>query len=67
LENKREALLMMIACHCAIKAGDFLRQEEIDQLLRDLQRVENPYLCPHGQPIIISISHEDLDKKFERT
>ena len=67
LENKREALLMMIACHCAVKAGDFLRQEEIDQLLRDLQRVENPYLCPHGQPIIISISHEDLDKKFERT
>jgi len=66
LDNKQESLLTTMACRCAIKAGDFLRAEEIDQLLKDLQRVDNPYLCPHGQPIIISISHYELDKRFER-
>ncbi|MBI3921127.1 MAG: DNA mismatch repair endonuclease MutL [Armatimonadetes bacterium] len=66
LDNKREALLTMMACRSAIKAGDFLREEEIHRLIQDLQHVENPYLCPHGQPIIISISHHELDKRFER-
>lgn len=66
LDNKREALLTMMACRTAIKAGDFLREEEIHRLIQDLQQAENPYLCPHGQPIIISISHHELDKRFER-
>jgi DNA mismatch repair protein MutL len=66
LEERRKAALITMSCRSAIKAGDALRSEEIQQLLDDLMRTESPFLCPHGQPIIISISHFELDKKFER-
>ena len=49
-----------------LKAGDRLAPQEVERLLTDLQRTDNPYICPHGQPIIVGISHHELDKKFER-
>jgi len=66
LEERRKSALITMSCRSAIKAGDALRPEEIQKLLDDLMKTESPFLCPHGQPIIISISHFELDKKFER-
>ena len=56
-----------MACKAAIKAGEPLREQEIEALLKDLMATENPYICPHGQPIIVSISHVEMDRRFERT
>lgn len=59
-------LLATVACKAAIKAGDVLSSEEMQQLLDDLLSLENPTLCPHGQPIIIALTKSELDKRFER-
>jgi len=66
LARREEAVKAMLSCRAAIKAGDALTPAEIDRLLTDLQQTDNPYVCPHGQPIIVGISHHELDRKFER-
>jgi DNA mismatch repair protein MutL len=62
-----DALLKLVACHSAVKAGDKLTREEMDQLIRDLYRTQNPLTCPHGRPTMVKWRGEDLDKLFERT
>jgi len=59
-------LLATIACKAAIKAGDVLSLEEMQHLLDELLSLENPILCPHGQPIVIALTKLELDKLFER-
>jgi len=59
-------VLATIACKAAIKAGDVLTQEEMQQLLDDLLTLDNPALCPHGQPILIALTKAELDRRFER-
>lgn len=59
-------LLAAIACKAAVKAGDVLSHEEMQRLLDDLLTLENPTLCPHGQPILIALTKSELDKRFER-
>lgn len=60
-------LLATVVCKVAIKAGDVLSHEEMQGLLDDLLSLENPTLCPHGQPIIVALSKAELDKRFERS
>ncbi|MDK2920100.1 MAG: mismatch repair protein MutL [Candidatus Petromonas sp.] len=55
------------SCKNAIKAHDTLENIEIKSLINDLQSLENPFTCPHGRPIIISISKTEIEKKFMRT
>lgn len=66
LQDKRRALLTMLSCKNAIKAGDPLQAAQMEKLIEDLMTVPNPGICPHGQPILIKISTLELDKKFER-
>jgi DNA mismatch repair protein MutL len=51
----------------AVKAGDPLSHAEMEKLIVDLATTENPYMCPHGRPITITLSTEDLMRKFKRT
>ena len=53
------------SCKAAVKAGDYLELEERRQLIDNLFATENPYYCPHGRPIVISIKTDELDKRFE--
>lgn len=66
LQERRRQLLTMLSCKNAIKAGDPLQPEQMQKLIEDLLTVQNPGICPHGQPILIKISTLELDKKFER-
>jgi DNA mismatch repair protein MutL len=66
LQDRRRALLTMLSCKNAIKAGDPLAPEQMKALVDDLLQLPNPGICPHGQPILIKISTLELDKKFER-
>ncbi|MEZ6097320.1 MAG: DNA mismatch repair endonuclease MutL, partial [Pirellulaceae bacterium] len=65
-EDLLDELLHMFACKAAIKAGDRLSREEIQDLIafRDLCR--DAHHCPHGRPTALVFSREDLDKKFKR-
>ncbi|MBU1026932.1 MAG: DNA mismatch repair endonuclease MutL [Candidatus Margulisbacteria bacterium] len=66
LEVKQENIRKLIACHGAIKAGDQLTLQEMNQLIKDLYTTENPLTCPHGRPTMIRITEEDLAKRFGR-
>jgi len=43
-----------------------LRPEEMTELIRQLKQAQNPYHCPHGRPIVLAYSLEELEKKFGR-
>ncbi len=58
--------IMKIACTNAIKGGDRIATIEIEELLDQLVKAENPYTCPHGRPIVIDISRRELEKRFKR-
>jgi DNA mismatch repair protein MutL len=62
----RERIAKTYACKSAIKAGDPLSQEEMIALIDNLFATRNPYFCPHGRPIIVTIPLEELDKRFLR-
>ncbi|NLP09020.1 DNA mismatch repair protein MutL, partial [bacterium] len=54
------------ACRSAIMTGDKLSTEAMTALIDQLFATQNPYFCPHGRPTIITLSTEELDKRFER-
>jgi len=63
---KAEQVLITASCKMAVKAGDPLSQEEMIQLIDDLLKCKNPFVCPHGRPVIVSLSNWELDRKFRR-
>lgn len=67
IEYYREELLKSVACHRAVKNGDLLREDEMISLIKGLEKLENPFFCPHGRPIIIKFSIKALEKFFKRT
>ncbi len=67
LERAREELAALVACHGAIKAGTHLTQAEMQRLVDELVATEAPAICPHGDPIIVSLTIDQLNRKFKRT
>lgn len=62
----QEALAASFACKAAVKAGDVLNTDEMRELVNRLFGTKHPYYCPHGRPIIVQLSMEELDRRFER-
>jgi DNA mismatch repair protein MutL len=62
----QEGLAAMFACKAAVKAGDVLVKEEMKELVNRLFSTKHPYYCPHGRPIIVQMSLDELDGRFER-
>ncbi|MBE5757215.1 MAG: DNA mismatch repair endonuclease MutL [Clostridiales bacterium] len=53
------------ACRAAIKAGYSLNEQEIKVLTQKLN--ENLGLkCPHGRPVVVKITRNEIDKWFKR-
>jgi DNA mismatch repair protein MutL len=65
-ERLAEELASSIACHAAITVNHRLAPEEQRALLRDLAATENPYRCPHGRPIVIRLSHQEMERRLGR-
>ena len=63
----QEALAASFACKAAVKAGDALNSDEMRELVNRLFGTKHPYYCPHGRPIIVQLSLEELDQRFERS
>ncbi len=55
-----------MSCKAAVKGNMKLSAAEVDTLIGELLRLENPYHCPHGRPTIIAMSRRELEKKFKR-
>ncbi|MEW6095443.1 MAG: DNA mismatch repair endonuclease MutL [bacterium] len=62
----REKILISVSCHSAIKAGDKLAQQEMESLISQLSQTQLPFTCPHGRPVIIKMSINELEKRFMR-
>ncbi|MBZ4646548.1 MAG: mismatch repair protein MutL [Petroclostridium sp.] len=58
--------LYSIACKSAIKANKTMHSKEIERLVSDILRLDNINTCPHGRPIIISMSKHYIEKQFKR-
>ncbi len=65
--DARDTLAKSYACRAAIKAGDVLNENEMRSLLEQLFACTMPYVCPHGRPIALKISIDELDRRFGRT
>ena len=55
-----------MSCKAAVKGNHKLSFREVESLIDELMKLDNPYACPHGRPIIISMSKYELEKKFKR-
>lgn len=61
----RESILISMSCRGAIKANEILTHEEMEKIVRELHEV-GEYTCPHGRPIIVKVTRDDLEKLFKR-
>lgn len=66
-ESIIHAVLDMMACKAAVKAGDRLTPEAIEALLARRHLVERSSNCPHGRPTTLRLSLRDLERQFKRT
>lgn len=67
IEKFNEKLATMLACKMSIKANTNITLKEMEQLISDLRKCDNPYNCPHGRPTIIFYSTYELEKLFKRS
>lgn len=55
-----------MSCKAAVKGNSRLSRKEVEELLLELLKLDNPYHCPHGRPTIIAMTKRELEKKFKR-
>ena len=61
-----EKIAQSLACHGAIRAGQQLSNEELQELIKQLEQTKQPRSCPHGRPTMIHLSSHQLEKEFGR-
>lgn len=64
--SKQEKIAATVACKSAIKAGQALELNEMKTIISNLFKCKMPHICPHGRPIIIHFTMQELDKRFGR-
>ncbi|NDJ87249.1 MAG: DNA mismatch repair endonuclease MutL [Chloroflexi bacterium] len=63
-----EAKIVRRVCKAAaVKAGQILSHAEMQGLMRQLERCQNPHTCPHGRPTLIHLSNDVLEREFGRS
>ncbi|HWQ47797.1 MAG TPA: DNA mismatch repair endonuclease MutL [Methanosarcina sp.] len=62
-----EKVCKTIACRAAIKGGAACSSRQMEELIDQLKKAENPYSCPHGRPTVITFTKGELDRMFART
>ncbi len=65
-ETLREELAAGLSCRAAVKVNDRLAEVEQRALLGDLAATADPYRCPHGRPIILRLSQEEMERRLGR-
>lgn len=65
--DEKDNVAKSFACKSAIKAGDPLTEKEMLSLIDNLFACKIPYVCPHGRPVFIKLTIDELDRRFGRT
>lgn len=65
-DEEKEDFITMMSCRKAIKAGDNVSVPEMYNLIRELDKCELPFTCPHGRPVMVKVSLDDLERMFRR-
>jgi len=65
-EALRYEIAALVACHSSVRAGDRLGTDEIRELLRQLDRTEHAFACPHGRPTLVRFSRDEVARWFVR-
>lgn len=66
IAEKTERALYTIACKAAVKANHRYSVKELETLLAAVLDLENINTCPHGRPIIVTMTKKELEKEFKR-
>ncbi|MBQ3124639.1 MAG: DNA mismatch repair endonuclease MutL [Clostridia bacterium] len=66
ISEKKERLLYTISCKASIKANMKISEVEMEKLVGKVFKLENINTCPHGRPIVISMSKKQIEKDFKR-
>ena len=64
--ERRERALYQVACKAAIKGGRLYATEQLEYLARRVMEDPSVTVCPHGRPIAIRLTKEELDRRFDR-
>ena len=67
IEKFNEKIAIMLSCKLAIKANEFITLLEMEALINDLRKCDNPFNCPHGRPTIVFYSKQTIEKLFKRS
>lgn len=60
-------IIRRVCRHAAVKAGQILSRDEMQGIIRQLERCESPHTCPHGRPTMLHMSGERLAREFGRS
>ena len=63
---RRDRLAASVACRSAVTIRYHLAPEEIRRLISDWSKTQDRFTCPHGRPVVLSMSEEELEKYFKR-
>ena len=66
VDDVLKRLAATTACHAAVKANDRLTQEKMIYILDQLRRTEYSTVCPHGRPVVLRLTRQEIEKSFER-
>ncbi|MBD3300754.1 MAG: DNA mismatch repair endonuclease MutL [Candidatus Moranbacteria bacterium] len=66
LDWRNRKILNFLACKNAIKTGEKLKPKERRRLIKKLFKTRKKFTCPHGRPVIVEFSEQELDKLFKR-
>ena len=64
--EKKRAAILQTACKHAVKGGEKLPEDVLRDLVEQMVNQKVTPTCPHGRPLVVSITHRELDRKFRR-
>jgi len=66
VDRLRHRVAASAACHAAVTANQPLDDAEMGRIVTDLMRTGSPMTCPHGRPVLLRLTLEQLEREFRR-